>query len=196
MIVDASFTSLGLNYFQTVVPKIEEFRKKFVDTGEIISVDDLADADIEKLLEVWRNRRSWEAAKAIASYLAQVKRERELDDRQAFIYWAKQSQLESWQNDPIGKIKGIGINTFQYLRMMGGVDTVMPDKIVKRVMRKVLEGAGLSMAKNDINFIKQVENIAKETGYKAIELCWMTWLIQYKVGLIRIKKYASFLPKI
>jgi hypothetical protein len=32
-----------------------------------------------------------------------------------------------WWEDPVGSIKGVGLVTFQYLRMMGGVDTVMPD---------------------------------------------------------------------
>lgn len=201
MVVDAAFTSLGLNYFQAVVPKVEEFRKRFVDVGvemngTIKTVEDLANAEIENLMDVWKNKRSWHVAKEIASYLADIKREKGLDDRQAFIYWAKQSELEDWEKDPIGKIKGVGINTFQYLRMMGGIDTVMPDKIVKRVIIEIFKKAGLDTPTNDIGFIKKVENIAKETGYRAIELCWMTWLIQSEAGLIRIKRYAEVLPKI
>jgi hypothetical protein len=196
MIVDASFTSLGLNYFQAVVPKIEEFRERFVENGGIKAVEDLANAEIETLKAVWKNRRSWEVAKAIAAYLAGVKKERKLDDRGAFIYWARKSKLENWREDPIGRIKGVGINTFQYLRMMAGIDTVMPDKIVKRVIGRIFEEAGLNMPKDDLEFIKEVEDIAKETGYKAIELCWMTWLIQSESGLIRMKKYATVLPRI
>lgn len=198
MIVDASFTSLGLNYFQAVVPKVEEFRKRFVENGEIKTVEDLAmaSAKIENLRTVWKNRRSWEVAKAIAFYLAEIKKEKKLDDRHAFIYWARKSKLENWEKDPVGKIKGVGINTFQYLRMMAGIDTVMPDKIVKKVIEKMFREAGLNILGNDFDFIKKVENIAKETDYKAIELCWMTWLIQSEAGLIRIKKYADVLPKI
>jgi hypothetical protein len=30
-VVDAAFTSIGLNYFIAVVPKVEEFNKKFVE---------------------------------------------------------------------------------------------------------------------------------------------------------------------
>jgi hypothetical protein len=32
MVVDASFTSIGLNCFTAVVPKVEEFNKKFVES--------------------------------------------------------------------------------------------------------------------------------------------------------------------
>jgi len=196
MIVDASFTSLGLNYFQAVVPKVEEFKRRFIDNGMIKTVEDLATGDIENLRAVWRNRRSWQVAKTIAAYLAELKKEIKSDDREAFIYWAKNTKLENWEEDPVGKIKGVGINTFQYLRMMAGMDTVMPDKIVKRVIGEMFKEAGLTMPRSDIDFIKEVEHVAMETGYKAIELCWMTWLIQSEAGSIRIEKYAHLLPKI
>ncbi|MDI6885473.1 MAG: hypothetical protein QMD22_03830 [archaeon] len=196
MIVDASFTSLGLNYFQAVVPKVEEFKRRFIDKGKIKTVEDLVTGDIANLRAVWKNRRSWEVAKRIASYLAEIKKEIKSDDREAFIYWAKNTKLENWEEDPVGKIKGVGINTFQYLRMMAGIDTVMPDKIVKRVIGEMFKQAGLTMPSNDIDFIKEVEHVAMETGYRAIELCWMTWLIQSEAGSIRIEKYAHLLPKI
>jgi hypothetical protein len=80
--------------------------------------------------------------------------------------------------------------------MMAGIDTVMPDKIVKRVIGKMLEQADINMPQKDYDFIKQVESIAQRTGYKATELCWMTWLIQSEAGLTRVKKYADILPKI
>jgi hypothetical protein len=49
MIVDAAFTSIGLNYFTAVIPKVEEFNRKFIGK--------------------WKNKkfeRSWIIAKEIA----------------------------------------------------------------------------------------------------------------------------------
>jgi len=80
--------------------------------------------------------------------------------------------------------------------MMGGIDTVMPDKIVKRVINEILVKAGLKPINNDIEFIKKVEEIAKVCGYKPIEVCWMTWLIQSEGKTMRIKKYSNILSKI
>ena len=37
MVVDAAFTSVGLNYFTAVVPGVEEFNRRFVETGRIRS---------------------------------------------------------------------------------------------------------------------------------------------------------------
>ena len=123
MVVDAAFTSIGLNYFTAVVPKVEEFSKRFVENGRIKSLKELAEADINELSEVWKNRRSWIIAKGIASYLSTLSE----DDKTALRAWASNARLENWWEDPVGRIKGVGLVTFQYLRMMGGVETVMPD---------------------------------------------------------------------
>lgn len=192
MVVDAAFTSIGLNYFTAVVPKVEEFNKKFVETGRIRNLKALEDADINELRKAWKNRRSWRMAKGIASYLSASGE----NDKIALINWAKKADLENWDRDPIGRINGVGINTFQYLRMMGGVDTVMPDKIVKRVINEILEKTGTEPVNNDIEFVKKVEEIAPKCGYRPIEVCWMTWLIQPEGKIMRMKKYSDTLPKI
>ena len=198
MVLDAAFTSVGLNYFQIVVPRVERFRQEFVRTGEIDNLEGLMsiDPNDEKVEEIWKNKRSWNIAKSIASYLVKIKHKNNFDDRQAFAHWARQTRLDTWQDDPIGGINGVGINTFQYLRMMAGIDTLMPDKIVKKVIGEILGKAGMEMLSNDIDFVKLVEKIARETGYKAIELCWMTWLIQSEAGVTRIKKYSRVLERI
>jgi len=192
MIVDAAFTSIGLNYFTAVVPKVEEFNKEFVKTRRIRNLKELAKADINELRKVWRSKRSWIIAKGIASYLSTLNE----DDRSALKTWAKNAKLENWREDPIGRIKGVGLITFQYLRMMGSVDTVMPDKIVKRVINEILVKAGLEPVNDDMEFIKRAEEIALTCGYRPIELCWMTWLIQPEREIMRMEKYSKILSKI
>jgi len=196
MVVDAAFTSIGLNYFQSVVPRVEKFRQEFIEAGKICTLEDLVAANNAELERVWRNKRSWQMAKSVASYLAGIKKEKRFDDRQALIYWARHASLDDWEKDQIGKIKGVGINSFQYLRMMGGIDTVMPDKIVKRVIAEMLTKANMKMPLTDIEFVKFMERMAPEVGYKAIALCWMTWMIQSEAGMSRMEKYAALLPKI
>ncbi|OGD45718.1 hypothetical protein A3K70_00145 [Candidatus Bathyarchaeota archaeon RBG_16_48_13] len=191
MVVDAAFTSIGLNYFTAVVPKVEEFSRRFAETGEMSKLEDLAKADMEEMKAIWRNERSWMVAKSVAAYLSTHG-----DDRLAFRAWAEQANLEKWRKDPIGMIKGVGVVTFQYLRMMGGVDTVMPDKIVKRVINTILEESGHPSVNDDIDFVKKTEWIAHECGYKPIELCWMTWLIQPEGKMMRMKKYSKKISKI
>ena len=111
MVVEAAFTSMGLNYFTVVVPKVEEFSKRFVENWRIRGLKDLTEAKIEELREVWRNRRSWFIAKEIASYLSTLSE----DDRLVLRTWARNVSLENWREDVIGRIKGVGLVTFQYL---------------------------------------------------------------------------------
>lgn len=118
------------------------------------------------------------------------------NDKAALRTWARNASLETWRGDPIGGIKGVGIVTFQYLRMMGGVDTVMPDKIVKRVINEILVKAGNEPVQDNLEFVKKVEEIASACGYKPIELCWMTWLVQPEGKMMRMKKYSNILSKI
>jgi hypothetical protein len=192
MVVDAAFTSIGLNYFTAVVPKVEEFNKKFVESKKINNLKELANANIEELRTVWKNKRSWNIAKEIASYLSTLSN----DGKIALRFWASNAKLENWKEDPIGRIKGVGIVTFQYLRMMGGIDTVMPDKIVKRVINEILVKAGQEPVNDDMKFIRKAEEVALACGYRPIELCWMTWLIQPEGKLMRMEKYSKILPKI
>ena len=192
MVVDAAFTSTGLNYFTAVVPKVREFERKFVENGKIRDLKDLAKAEIGVLKEVWKNTRSWNAAKEIALYLSSINS----DDKRALREWARESKLEEWHNDPLGRIKGVGLITFQYLRMMGGIDTVMPDKIVKRVINEILRKAGMEPVNDDMEFIRLTEEIAIKCGYRPIELCWMTWFVQEEGKVTRMEKYAEILDKI
>lgn len=197
MVVDAAFDSIGLNYFNSIVPKVVEFEEKFVDNGMVEDLSDLENLNHERVKEVWANRRSWGVANSVASYLNELKIEKNLDDRGAFRRWASDSGFEDWKENPIGRIHGVGLTTYQYLRMMGGVDTAMPDKIVRRVVEEILEKANVKMpTKGDIEFVKTVDRIASISGYRPIEICWMTWLVQSEGEKIRMEKFGDVLERI
>jgi hypothetical protein len=197
MIVDAAFTSIGLNYFTAVVPKVMKFKEEFVDCGKVKQLESLSNLPEEKAKNIWRNSRSWQAAKSVASYLYELGKTEGLDERRAFRFWAANSQLEKWREDPIGKISGVGITTFQYLRMMGGVDTAMPDKIVRKVIRQILDEAESDMpTEGDLDLVRTIERLSQLSGYRPIEICWMTWLIQPEGKMIRMDKYRNLLDKI
>jgi hypothetical protein len=164
-----------------------------VESGGVRNLKALEEAHVEELRKVWRNRRSWNIAKEIASYLSTMGGG---DDRLALRTWAGNAKLEEWRKDPVGRIGGVGLVTFQYLRMMGGVDTVMPDKVVKRVINEILVKAGEKPINGDIEFVKKAEQVATSCGYRPIELCWMTWLIQPEGKIMRIKKYSNVLSNI
>jgi hypothetical protein len=196
MVIDASFDSIGLNYFYSIVPKVEQIRNELVMTGRMATLDDLLTIDHKVLEPIWKNRRSWQMAKSIAAYLSKFSNKGRISEKQAFIEWAKQSSLENWENDPIGAINGVGLTSYQYLRMMAGIDTVMPDKIVKRVITSISAEAKIDAPQSNLEFVYFVHDLAAKTGYRPIELCWMTWLIQSESNLARMEKYSKILSKI
>lgn len=175
VIVDAALDSIGLKYFQIVVPRVKQFYENYVKTGQIISIRDLSRLSPQdpRLTKIMNNERCWKAAITICKELDKIRKENGLkSDFEALRFWAEKASYENWKEDPIGKVSGVGLITFQYLRMQAGVDTTMPDKIVKRA---VLENFGLK-AENDIDFIKKMEAFSKETGYSQVLLCWAIWL--------------------
>jgi len=197
MVVDAAFTSIGLNYFTAVVPSVIRFEKELIINGKVQNLRDLSLLQADQMQSIWRNKRSWQMAKSVASYLDSLAAARSLDDREALRCWAASSCLENWKENPVGKIKGVGIITFQYLRMMGGIDTAMPDKIVRRVIKQILNEAELEMpTKGDLELVTTIERMSKISGYRPTHICWMTWLIQPEGDLTRMDRYQNLLDKI
>lgn len=173
MILDAAITSVGVNYFQVVIPKVKAFERDFIKTGKVISLSNLASFQYEEALYIWKNSRTWNVVRQIADYLSRI----DDDDKRALRKWAANSSIQNWKSDPIGKIKGVGLVTYQYLRIMGGIDTVIPDKIVKRVINQILIRSGEKSVNDNMEFIKFLVKIAEKIGYHPTELCFMTWLV-------------------
>lgn len=197
MVLDAAFTSIGLNYFTLVVPAVRRFEQDFVNTGRVVRLQGLAGIGLEQGLSVWSNRRSWDVVCGVAAYLSSLADMGCLDDRQALRRWAADASVEWWKDDPVGRVRGVGLTTFQYLRMMGGVDTVMPDKIVRRVIRQVLREADLDLpVEGDLDLVDTITLLARSCGYRAVELCWMTWMVQREGAMVRMDRYRDILDKI
>lgn len=197
MVVDAAFTSIGLNYFTAVVPNVVKFEKELLATGKVCTLEDISLLGLDQVQSIWRNRRSWQMANSVASYLQELAVVDSVDEREALRRWAAKACLERWQEDPIGEINGVGITTFQYLRMMGGIDTAMPDKIVRRVVRQILYESKLDMpTARDLELVNTIDRMAVLSGYRPVEICWMTWLIQSEGKVIRMEKYRQLLDRI
>ncbi len=180
MLVDAALDSIGLNYFNIVVPRVRKFWEEFVRTGEIDSFEKLAERspDDTSLLKIMKNRRVWNVAVSASRVFNALKERECLSDFEALRRWAERAEPEKWREDEIGRIKGVGLVTFQYLRMQAGVDTTMPDKVIKRVLS---EEFGIN-AGDDIAFIREVERFSKEIGYSQIFICWAIWLRESDKG--------------
>lgn len=193
MVLDASFTSVGLNYFNAVIPAVVEFKEKFYDTNEIRSFKDILSYDREKLKSIWKNERSWSVAINISKVLNSQKG---FDDREKLRNWAFSNDLDRFKKEDLSKIKGVGIITYQYLRIMGGIDTLMPDKIVIKLVNELIQQAGINISlnrNNYIDYIKNVENIFRIINIRPVEITWMSWLIDSEAKKILSGKYNNVL---
>jgi len=193
MVVDAAFMSIGLNYFTSVVPAVAAYEERMRRGQAPASLGELVHVDYDEVSALWKNRRSWRMAGETAAALAR----HGTDDAAALRSWAASAPLETWRQDPVGAVNGVGINTYQYLKMMGGMDTSMPDKIVRRVIAAIVSEAeaGLPTA-GDLELIDTIALIAAATGYRPIELCWMTWMVQSEGKTMRMEKYRDLLRRI
>ncbi|WP_052400165.1 hypothetical protein [Geoglobus acetivorans] len=182
MVVDAAITSVGVNYFSVVVPRVLEFKRRFIDSGRIAGFDDLISCNDAELYSLWRNKRSWQVAKGVCSIISEYG-----EGATALRRWAKEAEVESWREWL--DVKGAGINTFQYLRMMGGIDTVMPDRIVRRFVGRFVDPPNKL-----VEFVEFVESLSGYVGFGSTEICWLSWLSSYDDE--KIRKYSRILAKI
>ncbi|OFV68072.1 MAG: hypothetical protein SCAL_000712 [Candidatus Syntrophoarchaeum caldarius] len=181
MVVDAALDSIGLSYFNIVVPRVKRFNERFIASGKITSFAELAKytPDDPDLLRILNNRRAWNVATGVAEVLDGMRDENGFQsDLETLKSWAAATDHHRWKSDPVGKVKGVGINTFQYLRMQAGVDTSMPDKIIKRVIEREF---GIT-ARNDLSFIDEMEKLSKQIGYSQVFICWAIWLRESDMG--------------
>ena len=197
MVVDAAFMSIGLNYFTAVVPGVARYEQEMLAGRVPDGLSALSCVQYESVVGIWKNRRSWEMAKGVAVCLSSHGAGTADGDTAALRTWATHASLESWASDPVGMVKGVGINTFQYLRMMGGVDTSMPDKIVRRVIARIVEEAVVPLTtEGDLELVDTIATIGRVTGHRPIELCWMTWMVQSEGKTMRMNKYRDLLQRI
>ena len=92
--------------------------------------------------------------------------------------WAQDADPTSYSEDPFGRITGVGLRTFQYLRMIAGINTVKPDVQVRRFIEALAEETDSPHldASTDRAVLESCQWIANETGYRMIELDQIAWL--------------------
>ncbi|MDD5615340.1 MAG: hypothetical protein PHH85_03980 [Candidatus Methanoperedens sp.] len=88
------------------------------------------------------------------------------DDYRVMNKWAQEADFNDHKRDILGKIHGIGIATFQHLRMNFGVDTVKPDRQVTKALKREF---GFD-SNNSVKAIIAVETIAKMSGFRVLEI--------------------------
>jgi hypothetical protein len=176
LLADAAGTTTGQSYFTHVKPSVEAFQTHFLETDRITSFAELAslnqqDTTLEQIFEAQRKRRVLVEG---ADVLANIDAETDLVRLQE---WAHHADPTNHSMDPFGGINGVGLRTFQYLRMIAGIDTVKPDIQVKRFVETLAEETGdphLDPSR-DQTVLESCQWLAEETDYRMIELDQIAW---------------------
>ena len=151
------------NYTKQVEPSLDKIRKT-----NFYSFNDLRQKtkNFSDFI-IFCGMRDFEKYSIIVELLSVIDRLKEysgIDDYQVMKTWALKADYMNFKDDIIGRIRGIGIATFQHLRMNFGANTVKPDQRVKEVLNKEFK----FYSENDIDYISAVEYIAKITGKSAL----------------------------
>lgn len=173
LVVDAAATVTGQNYFNQAKPQAEAFHDQYVKTGKITTLAELADAETS-LQEIFTNQRKTRVAREIAAHLTSLSAETDL---KALQTWAENANSLNHQSDPIGSINGVGLRTFQYLRMLAGTDAIKPDiQVLKFVdaLQESLPEAPLETS-TDTHTLTSCQWLAKNSSFELIELDQIAW---------------------
>lgn len=176
MLADAAGTTTGQNYFHQVKPSVEKFRDEFLETGQIDSMESLSnlDPEMDRLSRIFEARRKRHVLIEGARVFADAEGDDDLDRLQR---WARNADPVNHTRDPFGRINGVGLRTFQFLRMNAGIDTVKPDIQVKRFVETLADETDLPNldASTDRAVLESCEWISSQTEYRMIELDQIAW---------------------
>lgn len=173
--------SINRQYYRFVVPRISYFQENYSD------IDSL-----EKLLRVLENEKIigfskyWnykhdERTKTLYNLTKKMiviaDNYKYLNELEALKTWAKEVTPVDYK---AFNVPGIGLATFQYIRMMLGAKTVKPDVHIKRIVSHVL-----NKKINDINTITLFEKACNELKLN-------TAAVEHSLWLTKAKSYENF----
>lgn len=154
------------NYNRAVGKHVEGLWKNYGDLtlkglSRLIENNDSA----EKFRNIWghNDEKKFQVLKDIlALFLPELKDiDTPQNDFNVLAQWAENASLLN-DDDPVLKIRNVGIATFQHLRMTFGVDTVKPDQRVKEVLEREF---GLKLSdKKSILALERIASVAGSTN--------------------------------
>lgn len=175
LLAEAAASSTGQGYVSGVRSAVDSFREAFLENGRVETYADLAglavdDADLEAALGAERKRRILlEGARALAD-------RPEDDDLAALRGWAETADPYRHGDDPIGAISGVGPATFQYFRMLAGVDAVRPDAHAAQLVNAIGNETDASLETGSaLETLAACEWLAIVTDYRRIDIDQIAW---------------------
>jgi hypothetical protein len=182
IILDAVL-AINRNYLTFVKPRVMNFKKNYGD-----KID-----SINKMLEFMNSMGLEKFSKNILQYddpirmqlLKKVLEEFKYygeknnfddndDDLSIMRKWSQSFDINDMKNDRIFNIKGIGLSTIQYLRMLLGIDTMMPDRHIKSWVMEALNIKKIGKK----SYIRLLENTSNRLDLSCRDIVELIWALK------------------
>ena len=163
--------SINRRYDSFVVPRLNYFKEKYPDMTDLVRLKRLVqEVGYDGFCIVWNYRHPTRVIlleRLAARYIKHNLEYGFADELQGMRHWARSVSVIDYKQFGV---EGIGLATFQYLRMMLGVSTVKPDVHIKRAME-----AALGRRTNEIESISLLEEASKALGLPATTVDHNLW---------------------
>jgi hypothetical protein len=165
--------SINRKYYKFVVPRITCFQNNY---SNITTLKDLLnlieEKGIEGFSECWNYKHDArvEVLYSLINRLIEISEKyRSSSEIESLRLWAKETSPKDYKNF---NVKGIGLATYQYIRMMFGASTVKPDVHIKRTISNIL-----NRNVSDIESIDLFEQSCKDLGVNTATIDHNLWLL-------------------
>lgn len=171
-LIDA-ILSINRNYKNFVLPRVEQFKKEYNYITKLNQLLDLIQSmtksEFAKNILKYNDIRRVYLLIELIQKLQKIINETGKNEKEilAVRKWMIKNGVYGYKNL---NVKGIGIATYQYLRMLLGIDTVKPDVHIKRFLEKIL-----NRKLKEEYCIKLLESIAKKMNIPSISLDHAIW---------------------
>ena len=129
--------SINRKYYQFVVPRIKYFMENYSEITTLSSLYDilLEEGEISRYWNYNHKAREKTLKELVAKFLEIVKEYPDETEIEALKKWSSTVSVDGYKRFGV---HGIGIATFQYLRLLLGASTVKPDVHIKRAVSTAL----------------------------------------------------------
>lgn len=163
VIIVNAILSKNRNY-DNVQGWVKNFQTKYDGISTLIELIKVIDQETPKIFSEnirYKHESRINEIKEVASVFIKMKDNSEEDDLEVMQNWAKNTTYTN-KEDPILKVKGIGIATFQYLRILLGVETCKPDVQIKKFLETALNKDKTEKKFSEEEAIEIIEELSKE----------------------------------
>lgn len=163
--------SIRRKYNAFVVPRLQAFGEQYPDVKSLTALEKMIESlGEDRFCKAWNYNhldRVHLLRRLIARFLDYINEHKFVDELEGMRHWAINTQPAAYKHFGV---QGIGLATFQYLRMLLGAQTVKPDVHIKRAIFDALDKE-VSGAKA----IDLIEAVSKTLNVPATVLDHQIW---------------------